>query len=765
MIKYFICLISLLVSLQAQKITIKGKITDSKSGNALAFTNISVENSTIGTTSNEKGFYSLKLDSAEYSLLFSYMGFRTKRVVINKYTNLDIQLEPVEINLPQIEVYAADEGLTFEERFIRNVLRAREKNNEDLSFYITDTYSKTKYYTYVEKEYKLIALIEAISQIGYEKPDNYVEKVLNKNMPYLFKNMPYELISVNQSINLFSDYIHINRLAIKSPLTDDYRDDYDFKALNYNLLDKDTVICIKFSPKKTTSNYFFGELKFNTKNYALLDADLYGAENVKDEMTDSIQIHQKYAFRSDKYNVPVFTRYQYSIDYLSFKIRYTQEYTHVNYDFNNPVNRPVIIHGKKLREELTREIEFDNARMELFQIPLTEEEQEYNKFIEEAVTNAPTYKKILFFIMTDGVGLFADQPVEIAGIKINRFSNWFKFNKVQGPFLGFELNKELFNDVKGYLRTGYGFDDKKLESEIKIAFRNWNLSYADIITNLGDFDYSKMMITYNSLVNHKDNIHYYNKKSIVGSYQFSPVKKIFTELSAGYEKQLPVVNKSEFSLFAKDKKYDPNFAITQRKRTIAGIKISYLENNNYFFGEPIYYSGESFINFSTDFKYYNGDAAGKSEKSLVIESEFYSKLHLYNPGELNIRALYHKNTNPGADQDYMFINNYNIMGEKVSPLSFYSFDNYEYALKDFIKFNIGMDILKLPEVFKRQLTIGLTLNYLHPFEYSKSTYFKNLTEDIYEFGVYLKGYSFINIGILKNNLSRKWNVYFSLYYQ
>ena len=61
--------------LHAQKATLKGTLTDSKTNETLIGVNISVENSTIGTTSNEEGNYELELEPGNYKIVFSYVGY------------------------------------------------------------------------------------------------------------------------------------------------------------------------------------------------------------------------------------------------------------------------------------------------------------------------------------------------------------------------------------------------------------------------------------------------------------------------------------------------------------------------------------------------------------------------------------------------------------------------------------------------------------------------------------------------------------------
>ena len=82
----------------AQKGTVAGNVIDGDYNNEpLAFANIIVKGTTIGTTSDFDGKYKLDLDEGTYTLIFSFVGYNTQEitgVVIkpNQVFDLDITL-------------------------------------------------------------------------------------------------------------------------------------------------------------------------------------------------------------------------------------------------------------------------------------------------------------------------------------------------------------------------------------------------------------------------------------------------------------------------------------------------------------------------------------------------------------------------------------------------------------------------------------------------------------------------------------------------
>ncbi len=63
-------------ALYAQKITISGTVQDTKTGEALIGASIRLKATpSVGTVTNDYGFYSLTLEKGTYTLLFDFIGY------------------------------------------------------------------------------------------------------------------------------------------------------------------------------------------------------------------------------------------------------------------------------------------------------------------------------------------------------------------------------------------------------------------------------------------------------------------------------------------------------------------------------------------------------------------------------------------------------------------------------------------------------------------------------------------------------------------
>lgn len=81
------CLFAFSVSAQT-KYTISGIITDAQTGESLIGVSVRTSAQTNGVTTNDYGFYSLTLPEGQYTLQFSYVGYKTINLKIDLHRNI-----------------------------------------------------------------------------------------------------------------------------------------------------------------------------------------------------------------------------------------------------------------------------------------------------------------------------------------------------------------------------------------------------------------------------------------------------------------------------------------------------------------------------------------------------------------------------------------------------------------------------------------------------------------------------------------------------
>ncbi|NMH89829.1 TonB-dependent receptor [Flavivirga algicola] len=90
----FAALIMSWLGFAQEKYTISGTLKDQANGETLLGATILLKGTTIGTTTNEYGFYSLTAPKGNYTLVISYLGYATieKEIVLNENVKLNSEL-------------------------------------------------------------------------------------------------------------------------------------------------------------------------------------------------------------------------------------------------------------------------------------------------------------------------------------------------------------------------------------------------------------------------------------------------------------------------------------------------------------------------------------------------------------------------------------------------------------------------------------------------------------------------------------------------
>jgi TonB-dependent starch-binding outer membrane protein SusC len=90
---------------QVPSVTVTGVVTD-QSGEKLPGVNIAIKGTSLGTTSNANGEYSLSVPSDKSVLIFSFVGYTTREIIIGGKTNLNVALQVDNKALDEVVVVA-----------------------------------------------------------------------------------------------------------------------------------------------------------------------------------------------------------------------------------------------------------------------------------------------------------------------------------------------------------------------------------------------------------------------------------------------------------------------------------------------------------------------------------------------------------------------------------------------------------------------------------------------------------------------------------
>lgn len=105
-------LMGLLRQAQAQDRTISGKVTDKTANQGLPGVTVLVKGTTVGTSSNADGGFSINIPAASKTLVFSFIGYTSQEVSIGASNTIDITLVTDVKQLNEVVVTALGEERT-----------------------------------------------------------------------------------------------------------------------------------------------------------------------------------------------------------------------------------------------------------------------------------------------------------------------------------------------------------------------------------------------------------------------------------------------------------------------------------------------------------------------------------------------------------------------------------------------------------------------------------------------------------------------------
>jgi CarboxypepD_reg-like domain len=93
------------------QITISGKVLDSATREPLPGASVFAQNTTLGTTSNKDGEFSIHLNSGGYELIFSFTGYKNQefRITENKNEQLEILMVKEDKSMGEVVIQSSNE--------------------------------------------------------------------------------------------------------------------------------------------------------------------------------------------------------------------------------------------------------------------------------------------------------------------------------------------------------------------------------------------------------------------------------------------------------------------------------------------------------------------------------------------------------------------------------------------------------------------------------------------------------------------------------
>lgn len=489
---------------------ITGRVTSVK-GEKLPVVSVYLDDTYIGTTTNDEGVYELNLSkTGDYTVVFQYLGYKTqkKSVSITAFPfTLDTELIEEDISLGEVVINSKENPADI---IIRKTIEARAANLEKQKAFSANFYSRglLKIVNAPEKMFGqevgdlggvldstrsgIIYLSETISKLEYQAPNPLKEKIIASKISGDDNGFSFNSAR-SVDFNFYDNTINLGSEII-SPIADYAFNYYRYKLTGVFYDDKGHLINkIAVTPKRDNDKAFTGFIYIVEDHWSLYAVELsVSGKRAQVIPVDVFTIKQSYAYsESDTIWAKISQVFEFKFGMLGFTGDGYFTVVYSDYDFS-----PDFKDGHFTREILSFE-EHSNKKDSIYwakkrPVPLSQPEStDYIKkdsvqllkkskpYLDSVDTANNTFK------ITDIIGGYSYQNSHKSySITVSSPLKGVNFNTVQGfnSYLDLNFTKQ-YDDYNRYLSIGtkinYGEADDRLRAvgNFRFKFNNINDRY------------------------------------------------------------------------------------------------------------------------------------------------------------------------------------------------------------------------------------------------------------------------------------------------
>ncbi|MCK5401794.1 MAG: carboxypeptidase-like regulatory domain-containing protein, partial [Flavobacteriaceae bacterium] len=499
-------LLTFLFSIQSFS-QIIGNVKDTNA-NPLAFVNIYLEGTYIGTTSNNEGNYELNIsDNKPFTIVFKYLGYKTlkKELDINTFPyTLNVSLEEETLTLDEVIINSNENPAN---RIIRHTINNRKTMLENIKSYKADFYSRglIRIKNAPEKilgqeigdlgggldstRSGIIYLSETISKIEYQRPDKLKEKIMASKVSGDDNGFSFNNAS-DVDYNFYNNTVELGN-QIVSPIADYAFNYYHYKLEGVFYDDRGNLINkIKVIPKRENDRIFSGTIYIVEDQWYIyaLELDITG-QQAQIPAADIITLKQTFTF-SEKDKLWALISQSIDFKYGIFGIKGDGRFTAVYSAYNFTPNFSKKTFTKEVLSFADQANKKDSTYWNTIRpVPLTNEES--NDYVTKDSIQVVRKSKTYLDSIDTKNNKFKLPNILFGYNYQNSFKDWnlnlsspfssLNFNTVQGYNSQFTIYyRKNLDEFRRYFSANtslnYGVDDKRLRVTTSITYKFNNIS-------------------------------------------------------------------------------------------------------------------------------------------------------------------------------------------------------------------------------------------------------------------------------------------------
>ncbi len=597
-----------------QTFSLSGTVRDASSGEPLAAANIRLDGSARGTISNADGLYRLSLPPGPYAIIFSFIGYRpdTVRVNLSSDVSADVLLKPIAIQLSEIVV--TDEDPAY--RIMRKVIENKSRWKENLKTYQFDAFTRQ-----VLRRDTAIASITESYTTGYWQEGDTLREVVRQKRQTENIPMAQNFAAVGGIVNFYDDEIRFSGFTFVGPTSPEAFEYYGFRLEHTREQDGAELYTIRMTPLTKVTPLFAGTINIIGESYAVVGIEVKPNEAYRIPFVSRLDITyaQQFTLLEKAFWMPVDIRLkgsaQIGIAGFSFpRIGFDMVSSIYDYRLNAEIPDSIAL---KPRRTVAPEAEvFDSTFWtEKEVLALTEEEKTAYNTLDSTQTLQKQFQPTgpLSSLNTLSGGFLKHVD--------------FRFNRAEGFFLGGEVQEDsVASWLKGSLKTGYGFSDKKMKlsasAEVfldeKRMFSVGGGAYSDITHFPDEGFFGAFTIALSSLFSKIDQRDYFYIRGFELFGSVRPVSTLQIRMSYKAEQQTSAFQRTDYSFFAGSKRYRIHPPIQEgllRSLTLSGrygdspvplnlVSVRYIEVEAEYSDKPLLKSDFGFKRITVEGEYF-----------------------------------------------------------------------------------------------------------------------------------------------------------------
>ncbi len=476
----------------------------------MAYASVFIKGTTNGTTSNADGYYRLQAGNESCIIVFKYIGFKTKEVLVptgNTDQTINAVLQPETYSLSEVVIKAGEDPAY---PIMRNAVEKRKFYLNQVEGYSCSVYIKgvqrllewpekilgqpVLVSAFIDTATKIIYLSESVSEFHYQRPDNFFEEMISSKVSGSSRGFSWNRASDLQ-FNFYEALIKtdVAPRGLISPLSPSAFFYYRFRHEGTYVENGVPVHKIAVIPKRKNDPVFSGHLFIQENTWRIHGVDLFVTKDAQLQFVDTLQLKQVFIPVTDEIWLPASNSFSFHFGILGFIGN--GNFTGVFSDYKiNPSFPENLFSGQKMKvnEESNKK---DSAYWEKVRpVPLTEiESRDYifkdslqdvrrsKPFLDsiDRVTNKMTIGKILltgyeyrqryrrltfsFSPLTQNIQFNTVEGLNLGmNFKISKVIDTLQWNRAEvNPYVQYNFSSEDFYST---LRTTWYYNRKKFSS-------------------------------------------------------------------------------------------------------------------------------------------------------------------------------------------------------------------------------------------------------------------------------------------------------------